>query len=71
LLGIGRNKLRELIDEGEIDAIRIGNTALVVMTSLKAFVLRQRGLVPEPTIRIRDLAKIYAEPRASSVDPIV
>jgi len=45
MLGIGRTKLYELINEGEIDTIKVGSATLVVVTSLKAFVMRQRGLV--------------------------
>lgn len=44
LLGIGRSKLYELISEREIDTIKCGSATLVVVTSLKAFVYRQRGL---------------------------
>jgi len=44
MLGIGRSKLYELISEGEIDTIKCGSATLVVVTSLKAFVYRQRGL---------------------------
>jgi excisionase family DNA binding protein len=45
MLGIGRTKLYDLINEGEIDTIKVGSATLVVVTSLKAFVMRQRGLV--------------------------
>lgn len=44
LLGIGRSKLYELISEREIETIKCGSATLVVVTSLKAFVYRQRGL---------------------------
>lgn len=44
MLGIGRSKLYELISEGEVDTIKCGSATLVVVTSLKAFVYRQRGL---------------------------
>lgn len=61
LLGIGRSKLYELIAEGEIDTIKVGSATLVVVTSLKASVLRQRGIVKTPAFGLRDLAKLYAE----------
>ena len=42
MIGIGRSKLYELIGDGEIEIIKIGSATLVVVTSLKAFVTRQR-----------------------------
>jgi len=44
MLGIGRSKLYELIKAREIETIKCGRSTLVVVTSLKAFVYRQRGL---------------------------
>ena len=44
LLGIGRSKLYELIARREIEVIKIGSATCVIVTSLKAFVERQRGL---------------------------
>lgn len=61
LLGIGRSKLYELIGEGEIDTIKVGSSTLVVVTSLKAFVLRQRGILPLEPIGLRELARLCAE----------
>lgn len=40
LTGIGRSKLYELIDSGEINVIKIGRITLVPMSSLRALIER-------------------------------
>lgn len=42
LLGIGRTKVYALINAGEIDAVKIGGSTLVVVASIHALVERQR-----------------------------
>jgi excisionase family DNA binding protein len=43
MTGIGRSKLYELISAGEITAIKVGSSRLVIVESLKDFVERQRA----------------------------
>jgi excisionase family DNA binding protein len=43
LTGIGRSKLYELIDSGEINIVKIGRITLVPMTSLRGLIERARG----------------------------
>ena len=43
MLGIGRTKLYALIGMGEIETIKIGKATLILVSSLEAFVERQRG----------------------------
>lgn len=38
LIGIGRTKVYELIDEGSLDAVRIGARRLITAASVQAFV---------------------------------
>lgn len=38
MLGLGRSKIYELMDEGAIDSIKVGRARLVVTESLHAFV---------------------------------
>jgi len=45
MLGISRSKLYELIAEGEIGTLKLGNTTLVPVEGLRAFVARL-GCVP-------------------------
>jgi excisionase family DNA binding protein len=42
-IGIGRSKLYQLIQAGEIEAIRLGKRRLVVRESLIAFIERLRA----------------------------
>jgi excisionase family DNA binding protein len=43
LTGIGRSKLYELIDSGEVNIVKIGRITLVPMTSLRGLIERARG----------------------------
>lgn len=43
MLGIGRTKFYALIKDREIETIKIGKATLVLVSSLEAFVERQRG----------------------------
>jgi excisionase family DNA binding protein len=43
MIGIGRSKLYELMETGEIETIKIGVSRLVVVSSLQAFVQARRG----------------------------
>ena len=42
LTGIGRSKLYELIQEGEIETIKIGSATLIPVTSLKTLLEKHR-----------------------------
>jgi excisionase family DNA binding protein len=42
LIGIGRSKLYELLDTGELETIKIGASRLVLVASLQAFVEARR-----------------------------
>lgn len=41
MTGIGRSKLYELIQEGEIDIIKVGSMTLVPVAGLRSFLARQ------------------------------
>ncbi|MEO6382766.1 MAG: helix-turn-helix domain-containing protein [Nitrobacter sp.] len=43
LIGIGRSKLYELLDAGELETIKIGASRLVLVASLQAFVEARRA----------------------------
>lgn len=43
LIGIGRSKLYELLDTGELETIKIGASRLVLVASLQAFVEARRA----------------------------
>ncbi|MBO9712508.1 helix-turn-helix domain-containing protein [Sphingomonas sp.] len=45
MIGISRSKFYELLDAGEIEAIKLGRSTLIPVASLKTFVeeLRQRS----------------------------
>ena len=43
LLGLGRSKFYELIDDGSIVTIKVGRSRLVLMESLRAFVTARQG----------------------------
>lgn len=43
MLGIGRTKLYALINDREIETIKIGKATLVLVSSLEALVERRRG----------------------------
>jgi len=43
MTGIGRSKLYELIQEGEIEVIKIGAMTLVPVASLEAFIASHRA----------------------------
>jgi excisionase family DNA binding protein len=40
MLGIGKTTFYELVEAGEIDAIKIGRVTVVTVSSLQAFVAR-------------------------------
>ena len=42
MLGIGRSKLYQFIQSGEIETIKAGRATLVVVESLQEFVMRRR-----------------------------
>jgi hypothetical protein len=42
MLGLGRTKLYEMIGQGEIETIKVGNVTLVIVQSLRDFIDRQR-----------------------------
>lgn len=42
LLGVGRTKIYALINAGEIEAVKVGGSTLVVVGSIRALVERQR-----------------------------
>lgn len=54
MTGIGRTKFYELIQEGEIEVIKVGTMTLVLMASLEAFLDARRasseanGFQPRP-----------------------
>lgn len=43
MIGIGRSKLYELMESGEIETIKIGVSRLVLVSSLQAFVETRRA----------------------------
>ena len=43
MLGIGRSKLYQFIQSGEIEIIKVGRTTLIPVESLRRFVNRRRG----------------------------
>jgi excisionase family DNA binding protein len=43
MIGIGRSKLYELMEAGDLETIKIGVSRLVLVSSLKAFVEARRG----------------------------
>jgi excisionase family DNA binding protein len=42
MIGIGRTKFYQLISDGEVEVIKVGNATLITTASLSAFVERQR-----------------------------
>lgn len=44
ITGIGRSKLYELINDGEIEIIKVGAMTLVPVAGLRAFVARVRAM---------------------------
>jgi excisionase family DNA binding protein len=42
MIGLGRSKFYELVQEGEIELIKVGRTSLVLVESLHTFVARHR-----------------------------
>lgn len=42
MIGLGRSKFYELVQDGEIEVIKVGRTTLVVVASLYAFVASRR-----------------------------
>jgi excisionase family DNA binding protein len=42
MIGIGRTKFYELIGNGEVEVVKVGNATLITTASLSAFVERQR-----------------------------
>ena len=42
MIGIGRTKFYELISNGDVEVIKVGNATLIPTASLSAFVERQR-----------------------------
>lgn len=43
MTGIGRSKLYELIDSGDIEVIKIGRMTLISVSELEAFIAAHRG----------------------------
>jgi excisionase family DNA binding protein len=43
MIGIGRSKLYELLDTGEIETVKIGASRLVLVSSLRAFIEANRA----------------------------
>jgi excisionase family DNA binding protein len=43
MIGIGRSKLYELMEAGDLETIKIGVSRLVLVSSLQAFVEARRG----------------------------
>lgn len=48
LLGVKRNKVYDLINEGELERLKLGTRSLISDTSIRAFVERLRGQSPYP-----------------------
>lgn len=44
LTGLSRSRIYELIKSGEIDYAKVGNSTLILMDSLRAFIERKRKL---------------------------
>jgi excisionase family DNA binding protein len=42
MIGIGRTKFYELIGNGEVEVLKVGNATLITTASLLAFIERQR-----------------------------
>lgn len=42
MIGIGRSKLYELMESGDIETIKVGASRLVLVSSLQAFVEQRR-----------------------------
>ena len=42
MIGIGRTKLYELISNGEVEVIKVGNATLITTASLNAMIERRR-----------------------------
>ncbi len=53
MMGIGRSKLYELIQEGEIAIVKVGAMTLVPVAGLKAFLARQPTTMLQPGQRSR------------------
>ena len=45
-LNVGRSKIYELLDSGELESVRIGDRRLVPVEALEAFVARLREVTP-------------------------
>ncbi len=43
MIGIGRSKLYELMESGEIETIKIGTSRLILVSSLRTFVEGRRA----------------------------
>jgi len=44
ITGIGRSKLYELIESGDIEVIKIGRMTLISVSELEAFIAAHRGV---------------------------
>ena len=42
MIGIGRSKLYELMDAGDLETIKVGASRLILVSSLQAFVEQRR-----------------------------
>ena len=42
MIGLGRTKFYELIGNGEVEVLKVGNATLITTASLLAFIERQR-----------------------------
>lgn len=42
MVGLSRSKFYELVEDGEIEIVKVGRSTLVVVESLKSFVDRRR-----------------------------
>jgi len=43
MLGLGRTKIYELLDTGELASVKVGRARLIVVSSLRHFIEKQTG----------------------------
>jgi excisionase family DNA binding protein len=43
MLGLGRSKIYDLMDDGEIETVKAGKARLIIVQSLHDFIARHRG----------------------------
>lgn len=46
MTGIGRSKLYEFIESGDLEVVKVGRMTLIYVSALEAFVARHRGTKP-------------------------